>query len=292
MPAFLDLVFEVREFVRRVFHLAEFLLNGLHLLIQVVLALALLHLRFDATADALLDLQHVDLALDHAEDLLESRFHVLDLEDALLLAELQRHVRGDRVGEAARLVDAGQRRQDLGRHLLVELHVLLELRNDRTHEYVDFAFIVAVFLGQQCDCGLEMVADINGIDQCAFAALDQNLDRAIRQFQQLQDRRKRANLIQISRLRIIQVRLFLRDKQDALADRHRPVERHDRFLAAHEQRDHHVRIDNDVAQRQNRNAGIVELRFVQYGRLFVSHRYEPRFNTLTPDMRPDHPKSR
>src|SRR5690606_30346857 len=51
----LDLPLELLQLVRAVVHLAELFLNGLHLLIQVVLALALLHLLLDAAADSLLD---------------------------------------------------------------------------------------------------------------------------------------------------------------------------------------------------------------------------------------------
>ena len=126
-----DLLLELGDLVAALVHLAELFLNGLHLLIQVVLALALLHLRLDAAADALLDLQHVHLAFDGDQDVLEALAHVEDLENLLLLGQLERHVRGDGVRQAARLLDAGERGQHLGRHLLVELHVLLELRDDR-----------------------------------------------------------------------------------------------------------------------------------------------------------------
>ena len=67
MPAFSILIFEVGQVHWRVFHFAEFFLNSLHLLIQVVLALALLHLLLNAATNAFLDLQYVDLALDDAE---------------------------------------------------------------------------------------------------------------------------------------------------------------------------------------------------------------------------------
>ncbi len=74
---------------RRVIQFAELLLNGLHLLIQVVLALALFHLLLDAAADALLDLQHIHLAFDDGEHVLEALAHVRDLEHLLLLGQLQ-----------------------------------------------------------------------------------------------------------------------------------------------------------------------------------------------------------
>ena len=113
MPA-LDALLELREFVRRVLDLAQLLLDRLHLLVEVVLALALLHLLLDAAADALFDLQHVHLAFDQREDVLQALAHVLDLQDLLLGVELQRHVRGDVVGEPARLLDASERGQSSG----------------------------------------------------------------------------------------------------------------------------------------------------------------------------------
>ena len=138
----LDALLQLRDLVRRVLDLAQLLLDGLHLLVQVVLALALLHLLLDAAADALLDLQHVHLAFDQREHVLQALAHVLDLQNFLLLGELQRHVRGDGVGEPARLLDAGERGQHLRRHLLVELHVLLELRDHRARQHVHLALVV------------------------------------------------------------------------------------------------------------------------------------------------------
>jgi len=55
-------------------------------------------------------------------------------------------VRRDRVGEAARLLDARERGEDLGRYLAVELHVLLELRHHRAHEDVHLALVVRLAL--------------------------------------------------------------------------------------------------------------------------------------------------
>ena len=115
MPAALMRFSSSTDLVRRVVELAKFLLNGLHLLIQVVLALALLHLLFDAATDALFDLQHIHLALDDGQHVLQALAHVRDLENFLLLRELQGHVRGDGIRQASCLFDAGQRGQDLRR---------------------------------------------------------------------------------------------------------------------------------------------------------------------------------
>ena len=67
----LDLLLELGDIVAFL-GVAELLLNGLHLLIQIVLALRLLHLALDARADLALDLEHGDLALHERVDLLEA----------------------------------------------------------------------------------------------------------------------------------------------------------------------------------------------------------------------------
>ena len=77
----LDLVFELGELVAA-FLVAELLLDRLHLLVEIVLALRLLHLALDARADALLDLQHGDFALHQAEHLLEPLGDGRRFEDA------------------------------------------------------------------------------------------------------------------------------------------------------------------------------------------------------------------
>ena len=251
----LNALLELRELVRRVLDFAQLLLNGLHLLIQVVLALALLHLLLDAAADALFDLQHIHLAFDQREDVFETFAHVLDLEHLLLGIELERHVRGDGVGEATRLLDAGERGQDFRRHLAIELHVLLELRDDRTRQHVHLALVVLLDVLERADLGGEVLAGDQLLDLGALDAFDQHLDRAVRQLQQLQNRRDGAEAIQILRTRIVDVGLLLRDQQDLLARAHRLVERENRFLAADEQRNDHVRIHDHVAQRQHRHRG-------------------------------------
>ncbi len=57
-----------------------------------------------------------------------------------------------------------------------------------------------------------------------------------------------------SSLRVVDVGLLLRHQHDALVGAHGDVERLDGLLAPDEQRNHHVRIDDDVAQRQHRHA--------------------------------------
>ena len=66
----LDLILELGDIVALI-GVAEFLLNGLHLLIQIVLALRLLHLALDAPADLALDLKDRDFAFHERKDALQ-----------------------------------------------------------------------------------------------------------------------------------------------------------------------------------------------------------------------------
>ena len=261
---------EIGKLVRCVFHLPEFFLNGLHLLIQVVLALTLLHLLLDAATDAFFDLQHVNFTLDNAEDLFEPLLDVLDLKDALLLGKFQCHVCGDCVREPSRLIDAGERRKYLGRHLLVEFYVLLELGNDRAHQDVDLTFIVPIIFGEQrYFCG-KVVGHRDAFDARTLATLDEHLDRAVRQLQKLQNRRQRTDVIQVLGLRIVKVSPLLGDQKDALPGVHRTIKRDDRPLAADEKRDYHMWIDDNVPERQHRNANVISF-YYRGCQFFVRH---------------------
>lgn len=59
----IDALFQLFDFVVAFLAVAEFFLDGLHLLIQVVLALAALHLFLHTATDAFLNLQQVDFAI-------------------------------------------------------------------------------------------------------------------------------------------------------------------------------------------------------------------------------------
>ena len=82
----------------RQFHLcrhpvAEFLLNGLHLFVQIVLALGLLHLPLHAAADAFFDLQNVDLAFHRAKTRSSRLALPSRSSNSCFLRDLQREVR-------------------------------------------------------------------------------------------------------------------------------------------------------------------------------------------------------
>ena len=272
-----DAAFHVGELVRRVFHLAELFLNRLHLLIEVVLALALLHLLLDTAANTLLDAQHVDLGVDEPEHVLETRPRIDELENLLFLGELEHHVHRDGIGEPARGIDSGERCEDLGRNFLVELYVLLEPLDDRAREHFRLARVGRTALLERLGVGRKAISDLEVRELRTSRALDEHLDGAVGQLQELQDRRDRSDRIEILGRRLVDVGLRLSDEQDFLGRSHCPVESDDGFLAADEQGYDHVRIDDDVAQRQDRQAltagrwGCI----CWHGRFFAQRRSSP-----------------
>jgi hypothetical protein len=247
----LDLLVEFLE-VGAFFAFAEFLLDRLDLLVEVVLALALLHLALDAPADALLDLQDVDLRFELRQQALDARADIEHLEDFLLLLELQRQVCGNRVGQTTSLFDAGDRGQDFRRNLLVELDVLVELSDHRTPQRLDLMIDAVISQHRR-----ERAKNISSRDSMASRrarcdTFDQHLDRPVGKLQHLQDIGHTANVIQVLGFRFVLHGRLLGDEQDALARFHRHFKSLDRLRPPNEKRNHHVRENHHVAQRQQR----------------------------------------
>ena len=248
----IDALFQLFDFVVAFVAVAELFLNGLHLLIQVVLALTALHLLFDATANAFFDLQQVDLGIQQRQDVLDPGRQIDDFEDFLLLLDLQGHVRGHGVDQAAWLVDAVERRQDFSRDFLAQLHILFELRQQAAHEHFGLALGGVDFVDQR-DFGTAVAVHFaEALDGAALLTFDQNLDRAIRQLEQLQNGRDGTYAIKCVFTGIVVSRVSLGQQKDLLVARHRGLEGFDGFLAPHEQRDNHVRINHDITQWQER----------------------------------------
>src|SRR4029079_1833078 len=246
----LDFLLELGDVVALV-GVAKFLLNGLHLLIQIVLALRLLHLALDARTDLSLDLKDRDFAFHQRIDALEPLGNAGGLQHVLLVGNLHGEVRRDRVGEFGVVLDLADVAQDLGGDLLVELHVAFKLRHDRTREGFEFVLGAGHF-GDTFDLSFE-IAGVAGVarDPGARVAFNQDLHGSVRQLQKLQYGRERSDLIDRIRSRIVVAGVLLGREQDLLIGAHDLFECRDRFLAAHEQGHDHVREDHDVPKRKD-----------------------------------------
>jgi hypothetical protein len=173
------------------------------------------------------------------------------LQDVLFLGNLDRQMRGDRIGELGRLLDLGDRGDDVGRNLLVQLDVVLELGDHRARQRGELDRVLFRLVDRD-RIGLEVAVAIRiALDFHARNAFDQHLDGVVGQFQQLQNVGDGA--VGVDRLgrRIVVAGILLGRQQDLTVVLHHVLERTDRLLASDEKRHDHVRENNNVAQRQD-----------------------------------------
>src|SRR5262249_39253618 len=118
----------------------------------------------------------------------------------------------------------------LGRHPLVELRIVLELVGDRARE--GFRFDVATHrVAERNRLGLVILAAIGVLDHFrALSTLDQYLDGAVGELEQLQYARKRANFVDRLRCRIVVGGALLGGKQHEGVGPHRLLEREIDFM--------------------------------------------------------------
>ena len=93
----------------------------------------------------------------------------------------------DRVGHAARFVDAAKRGENLRRNFFVELHILIELREDRPSQGLNFRRAAARDLDQAVVTGKVRIIAVHGVDFSALNPFDQHLDRTVGQLEHLQN---------------------------------------------------------------------------------------------------------
>ena len=181
-----DAAFHLGHLVTTVLAVTKLLLDRLHLLVEIILPLGLLHLPLDAGADALLNLKNRDLAFHEAERLLQPALDRDGREHVLLFRDLDRQVRSDRIGELRVVVDLAGGADHFGRNLLVEFDVVFKLGNHRARQRLDL-HRVFLRLGKFDSARFIIVVAIRVLhDLGACASFDKHLDGAVGQLEQLQ----------------------------------------------------------------------------------------------------------
>ena len=154
----------------------------------------------------------------------------------------------------AGIVDRRHRHHHLGWNFLVQLDVVLEGGRDRAKQRFDLgAMLRDVVDLLDLDEKVLGVVDVL-LNASALLALDEDLDGAVWQPQQLDDGPERADAVDVFLARIVGLRVLLGGKQNVLLLVHRIFQRLDGLLATDEQRHHHVGEDDDVAKRQQRHS--------------------------------------
>ena len=95
-------------------------------------------------------------------------------------------------------------------------------------------------------------AVFNFVDRGALVAFDQHFDRAVGQFEHLQNGGNTTHLEHVGDQGLVFGCRFLRHQHDAAVSFHGRFERLDALGATYKQRYHHVGKDHNVAQGQHR----------------------------------------
>ncbi len=258
--ALFDLFLQLVDLVALFILATEFLLDRLHLLVEVVLLLRLLHLLLDARLDAAIDLQLVHLDFEDAGDTVQPLDRRDDLEQVLLLVDADEQVRGNRVGELARIVHANGGDHRVVVQVVRQLHVLLEQRHDPAHRLLRVGARLAL-LRQHFDHDAVEALVFFPLDRArAVDAFDEHLDVAVGQLQALDDVGHATHGKDVFGPGIVDRRIMLRREEDALVLEQRMFECARGRRSPDHERHHHVRENDDVAQRDDRE-GLVNFQW-------------------------------
>ncbi len=197
----------------------ELLLDGLHLLAQVVLTLVRVHLLLDAGADLLLRVEAFEVAREEAEDQLEALDRHGLLERRLLVGDLPRGELRHDVGQRTGLLHGAEVLQVEGvePHVLVLLGVLTEGHFDLLDEALDrLVLAVDAHLVHGAHPRAQGAALYVLLDAGAVAALHQDLQGVVGQADDLLDHREGPDLVQVVLARVVDAGIALDDEQDAV----------------------------------------------------------------------------
>ena len=243
------------DFLRLVVTFAEFLLDGLHLLAQEVLALVLadlgLHLRLNLRAE----LEHLEFLDQDSIEVVHPGADVERLEDLLLHRRADGgEARGNEVGEPAGLGDVGGERLQVVREQWRQRHHLLEVRLDVPGQRIDFEAVgVVSVLAGGADARTQVrMGRHHFIERQPRKPLHDEAQAAVRQLEHLVDVRRGADLEQVILARFLKRSIALREDRDQLAVGDSIVDEAHGAFARHGERHERVGEEYCVPQRQDR----------------------------------------
>ncbi|MNC25480.1 hypothetical protein D3C75_735690 [compost metagenome] len=233
--------------------LAKLLLDGLHLLPEIIFLLGLLHLLLDPLIDLALQLQNLSLIVQEVQQLLKPLPDIQGFENILLILDLERQMTADHIRKPARLINIGNGGQCLRRNLLGKIDVVLKLAQHGTHQRIDFG-IVGRFLMPFPHCHLiKLIVRHKLRNLRPVNPFHQHPDGAVGQLQHLADTGNSSHTVYIFFRRLFDIHFGLGAQQNQTVLHHGLFQRLDGLFPAYIQMQHHAGINKQTAQRQKGN---------------------------------------
>ena len=217
----LDALLHLVDLFREIVLLVQLLLYRLHLLVKVILFLGLLDLRLDAAVDLLLDVEYLDFLGQEFYQLLQALPGVLGLQDVLAVGQAEHGIRRDSVGQLRRVVQLLEEGRGVERYPGAELHIGLEDLPGVAHEGDKLRALLYRFL-RVLHQGLEeslALAESELEHARAAPALEENPHGPVGHLEGLGNSAYHAVGIKVFGGGVVNVRLFLGQRQDELAGR-------------------------------------------------------------------------
>ncbi len=231
---------------------AQFLLDGLDLLVEVVFLLRALHLPLHAALDGAVDVQLFDLDVKQFGDSCQPLDGIEDFQQLLLLFDGELQIGADRVRQLPRIVHPDRRDHGLVVQVLAELDVLFEKRGDARNQRFQLrprVHLVVRYFHHRPEKAF-VVGDRD--DLAPLDAFHQDLNVPVRQAQALHDVDDRPDAVDLLRPRLVCRGVVLRGQEDPFVPSQRLLQRAHARVAPHHERSHHVREDNHVPHRHHR----------------------------------------
>ncbi len=249
-----DLLLQLRQLVAELVLLAQLLLDRLHLLVEVVLLLAALHLLAHAGPDLPLDLEDMGLPLQELEHLLQADVRPALREQGLALRQLDAELGGDAVGQGARRFDRPHGGHGLRGDVPVEFRVGGEGGVHRPHDGLDRGLVVRGVL-HRVGLGPEDIARLDHPpDRRPLDALHHQAPGTVGKAEHLDDAPQRAVLVEVPGTGIGDVGVALGHQQEVPVRGLRLGQRRQGALPPDDQRNPHLGEDHQVAQGKDGQA--------------------------------------
>ena len=255
----------VFDFFLQVFHIAlafvlfaQFFLDRLHLLAQVILALRLLHAILHFALNLVAQLLHFQLFGQVLIDFLQPHPDIDGFQRFLLIGRGKRGQRRcDKIHQAARFVDVQRHGRKFIRKRGRTRHNLLEKRQHIALQGFDLGTLRRRRLGHRRNLGTHEGHQLRELAQpYPFQAFGKHEQALVGHLHHLMHHRRSAHQIQIAGLRVVDARLALRHHHNGLVFSERVDQLH-RTLPAHRQRQHGVGEQNRVPDRKYRDSTLI-----------------------------------